>query len=129
MVEVPRLRLLGFAILTVLVGLRELFVQPGSSNWTLAVTLGTGVLAYALASWVIIALLFDRVRKFNIGTLFLAIDVLAFVWALYLTGGDQSWLFFLLFIRVADQANTNFRRALMFAHVTVGSYGLLQDPA
>jgi len=45
--------------------------------------------------------------------------------AIYLTGGEKSWLFFLLFIRAADQANTNFRRALAFAHLAVALYGLM----
>jgi signal transduction histidine kinase/CheY-like chemotaxis protein len=47
------------------------------------------------------------------------------VWVIYMTGGDQSWLFFLLFIRVADQTNTNFRRALLFSHLAVASYAAL----
>ena len=61
----------------------------------------------------------------HLGTLFLSLDVVVFVLAIYLTGADQSWLFFLLFIRAADQANTNFRRALGFAHLAVGLYALL----
>jgi signal transduction histidine kinase len=42
-----------------------------------------------------------------------------------LTGGEKSWLFFLLFIRVADQSNTTFRRALAFAHLAVALYGVM----
>jgi signal transduction histidine kinase/ActR/RegA family two-component response regulator len=124
--DIPKLRLLGFAILTFLVWLHEIVVEPdASSSWLLALTVGWVLLVYALASWAAIALLFDRISRPNLGTVFLAVDILAFVWAIYMTGGDQSWLFFLLFIRVADQTNTNFRRALIFAHVTVGSYILL----
>ena len=48
-----------------------------------------------------------------------------FILAIYFTGADKSWLFFLLFIRTADQANTNFRRALAFAHLSVALYGVL----
>ena len=44
----------------------------------------------------------------------LAVDIFAFAWVIYMTGGDQSWLLLLLLIRVADQANTNFRRAIAF---------------
>jgi signal transduction histidine kinase/ActR/RegA family two-component response regulator len=48
-----------------------------------------------------------------------------FVVAIYLTGGDRSWLFILLFIRVADQANTNFRRALAFGYLSVALYAVM----
>src|SRR5262249_43310901 len=68
---------------------------------------------------------FDRVKAVNLGVAFLAIDLPVFVWVIYMTGGDQSWLFFLLFIRVADQTNTTFRRALLFSHLAVGSYAAL----
>ena len=59
------------------------------------------------------------------GALFLALDIPAFVWVIYETGADNSWLFFLLYIRVADQTNTTFRRAQGFSHVAVASYALL----
>jgi hypothetical protein len=68
---------------------------------------------------------FDKVKRVNLGTLFLFVNVVAFVLAIYLTGADKSWLFFLLFIRPADQANTNFRRALAFAHLSVALYAVL----
>jgi signal transduction histidine kinase/CheY-like chemotaxis protein len=69
--------------------------------------------------------LFERLRPLNLGTLFLALDIPAFVWVIYETGADTSWLFFLLYIRVADQTNTTFKRALGFSHVAVASYALL----
>src|SRR5262245_7350422 len=69
---------------------------------------------------------FEPLRPyFNLGTIFLALDVVVFTIAIYLTGGDRSWLFFLVFIRTADQANTNFRRALVFAHLTVAAYAVM----
>ena len=73
-------------------------------------------------SWTILYFYFDRVQRFNLGTLFLALDIPAFVWAIYLTGAQDSWLFFLLYIRVADQTSTSFKRALRFSHVGVASY-------
>ena len=42
-----------------------------------------------------------------------------------MTGANESWLFFLLFIRVADQASTNFKRALAFGHLSVAGYAAL----
>jgi signal transduction histidine kinase/ActR/RegA family two-component response regulator len=123
-VEVPRLRLLGFAILVFLVALHEIVI-PATSSPRLPLILAAGVVAYSLASWAALYLLFDRVTAVNLGVVFLAVDLLVFVWVIYLTGGDQSWLFFLLFIRVADQTNTNFRRALLFSHLAVASYAAL----
>jgi hypothetical protein len=124
-VDIPRLRVLGMAILTTLVIFHELF-STGSTNWQLPVRIGSALLVYALASWTVLYLFFERCRpRFNLGTLFLAVDIPAFVWVIYQTGADNSWLFFLLYIRVADQTNTTFRRALRFSHVAVASYALL----
>jgi hypothetical protein len=107
-----------------LVGLHEV-VGPGDSNWRLVLVLATSLFAYSFVSWALLYLFFGRAGPVNLGTVFLALDVFAFLWAIYLTGGDQSWLFFILFIRVADQANTSFRRALIFSHITVAGYAML----
>ena len=124
-VDVPRLRILGLAILTVLVVFHEVF-STGETHWQLPLRIAAVLLAYALASWAVLYVFFDAAKpRINLGTLFLALDIPAFVWVIYQTGADNSWLFFLLYIRVADQTNTNFRRALGFSHVAVASYALL----
>ena len=106
-----------------LVILRQAFV-PGS-NYVHPAVLGSILIGYALLSWVVLFAFFDKLGRVHLGTLFLSLDVVIFVVAIYLTGADQSWLFFLLFIRAGDQANTNFRRALGFAHLAVALYALL----
>ena len=111
------------SILLVLVVLRQEFV-PGTNHVHPAV-LGAILFTYALVSWALLFAFFDKAGRIHLGTLFLSVDVVMFVLAIYLTGADQSWLFFLLFIRAGDQANTNFRRALGFAHLAVGLYALL----
>jgi signal transduction histidine kinase len=83
------------------------------------------LLTYGLVSWAVLYAFFEKVTRVNLGTLFLSVDVVAFVLAIYLTGADKSWLFFLLFIRPADQASTTFRRALAFAHLSVAVYAVL----
>jgi signal transduction histidine kinase/ActR/RegA family two-component response regulator len=124
-VEVPRLRLLGIAILTILVVLHEVF-STDATNWTMPVEIGAALALYALASWIVLRLFFERAKPFvNLGTLFLALDIPAFVWVIYQTGGNNSWLFFLLYIRVADQTNTTFKRAITFSHIAVAGYLLL----
>jgi len=123
-VEVPRLRLTGYSILTLLVMLRYAVI-PGDGDahpWLL----GAIVLIFSAVSWVVLYAAFERLRpRVNLGTVFLALDVFVFIVAIYLTGGDRSWLFFLLFIRTADQANTNFRRALAFGHLSVAAYAAM----
>ena len=123
-VEVPTLRLVAFSILTLLVFFRQAFVPDEAGSRP--ILLGAIVLGYSALSWAILHFWFDRVKWLKLGTLFLWIDVAAFVVAIYLTGADKSWLFPLLFIRAADQGHTSFRRALAFAHVSVAAYvGLL----
>jgi signal transduction histidine kinase/ActR/RegA family two-component response regulator len=122
-VEVPALRLMGFSIMTLLVFLRQAFV-PGDTD-SRPFVLGAIVVTYSLASWAVLYAFFDKVKRVHLGTLFLVLDVVLFVVAIYLTGADKSWLIFLLLIRAADQANTNFRRALGFAHLSVALYAVL----
>src|SRR5205823_2072170 len=62
------------------------------------------------------------VDRLDLGVVFLGVDIFAFTWVIYVTGGDQSWLLLLLLIRVADQANTNFRRAIAFGFLSIGAY-------
>ena len=124
-IDVPRLRVLGMAILTGLVIFHEV-LSTGETNWRLPLRIAVVLFSYAIASWAILYAFFDRLKqRVNLGTLFLALDIPAFVWVIYQTGADHSWLFFLLYIRVADQTNTTFKRALGFSHVAVASYALL----
>ncbi|HEY2151871.1 MAG TPA: ATP-binding protein [Vicinamibacterales bacterium] len=121
-VEIPILRLLGFLIVTVLALIHQAFV-PGEPSGA-PIVLGAVVVSYSLVSWAVLYKWFDKTRV-RLGTLFLSLDVFAFIFAIYFTGAEKSWLFFLLFIRTADQANTTFRRALGFAQLSVAAYALL----
>jgi signal transduction histidine kinase/ActR/RegA family two-component response regulator len=122
-VDVPMLRLLGFVFITLLVVLHEAIApQP---DWRLPVRVVAWLFVYGLGSWAALYVFYDRVPRPNLGVVFLALDIFAFAWVIYMTGADQSWLILLLLIRVADQANTNFRRALTFGLVSVLSYALL----
>ena len=121
-VEIPILRLLGFLIVTILAFIHQAFV-PGEPSGS-PLMLGVVVVSYSLVSWAVLYKWFDKTWV-RLGTLFLSLDVFAFIYAIYFTGAEKSWLFFLLFIRTADQANTTFRRALGFAQLSVAAYGLL----
>src|SRR6478736_3520913 len=80
-VELPRLRLLGFAIVTLLVFVRQIVMpdEPGSHP----MLLGAMALAYSLVSWAALYLFFDRVERVNLGTVFLSVDIVAFAVAIY----------------------------------------------
>jgi signal transduction histidine kinase/ActR/RegA family two-component response regulator len=59
----------------------------------------------------------------NLGLLFLVLDLFILIWVMYFSGGENSLLFFLLLLRVADQSATTFRRVMVMAHLTVATYG------
>ena len=126
-VEVPILRVIGFSLITVLVVARyaifpEALAADDAHPWLLA---AIGI-SYSLLAWLALYVGFDPLRPYvNLGTFFLVLDVVVFTIAIYLTGGDRSWLFFLVFIRTADQASTTFKRALTFAHLTVLAYAAM----
>jgi signal transduction histidine kinase/CheY-like chemotaxis protein len=122
-VEVPQLRLLGFGFITLLATLHEwLAPQP---DWRLPIEVAGGLLLYGLGSWAALYFFYDRFERPNPGVVFLAVDIFAFAWVIYMTGADQSWLVLLLLIRVADQANTTFRRALAFGILSIAAYALV----
>jgi signal transduction histidine kinase len=111
------------SILAALVILRQAFVAgAGEAPGTLIAAV---LVVYGLVSWGLLYAFYGRVRRVHLGTVFLCLDVVVFVVTIYLTGADKSWLFFLLFIRAADQANTNSRRALGFVHLSLGVYLLM----
>jgi signal transduction histidine kinase/ActR/RegA family two-component response regulator len=118
-VTVPALRLFGFAMIVWLVVFRQWFIAGG--DWSGALTLAGTLLFYGLVSWGLLYFLYDSITLFNLGSVFLALDLVAFTFAIYETGGDKSWLFILLFIRVADQTNRSFKRALTFGILSVAS--------
>ena len=123
-VDVPVLRVIGFSMIALLVFLRYQFVPETAGIYVAhPVLIGAVAVTYSLLAWAVLYAGFEALKpRFNLGTVFLALDVLVFTAVIYLTGGDRSWLFFLVIIRTADQANTNFKRALAFGHLSVAAY-------
>ncbi|HEX2275835.1 MAG TPA: hypothetical protein VHN13_01760, partial [Candidatus Tectomicrobia bacterium] len=80
------------------------------------------MIGYALISWVILYVFFDKLRHLELGFMFLVIDVFIWTLAIYFSGGEKSLLFWLMVMRVADQINTNFKRVFFFAHLSIASY-------
>jgi signal transduction histidine kinase/DNA-binding NarL/FixJ family response regulator len=121
-VEIPALRVIGTAFLSLGIFLhnRYLLGDPSLEVWT---WLTLGLLAYAGITWGTVRVLYDR--GVDPTLLFLVTDVAAWTLAVYFTGAEKSWLFFILLMRIADQTQTNFRRCLGFTLFATFCYGAM----
>ena len=117
---VPTLRLVGFCLVALFVFLYNAFAG-GQIAPALAARFAALFVLYGLASWLTIYLLYGRTRL-DIGFLFLTLDPLLWTLAIYGSGGENSWLIFLLIVRAADQTSLGSRRVLFFGHVSVACY-------
>ena len=116
----PAFRLLGLTLIAVLVALHTRFVL-GDTDW-IEVDWFVGIAAsYCLISWAALRVFYRRAPQF-LPLFFLVVDVLVFTSAVYVSGGNRSWLFPLVIAHVADQTGTTFRRVLGFAHLGVLCY-------
>ena len=123
-VEVPRLRVFGLSLLTLLVVVHNrLFLPTYSAAELLRFVLVLAV--YAAFSWLALRVYYGRTGPLDLGRAFLTCDIAAFLFAIYHTGGDRSWLVFLLMIRVPDQAGASYRQVRTYAHLSVLGYALL----
>ena len=122
-VEIPLLRLLGSAFLSLGVYLNNRFLLQTASNagW-LRVTIILA--AYCAVSWPLLVMLFGR-AKADLSLAFLVLDLPIWTLAVYYSGAERSWLFFILFLHVADQAQVRFRRALGFVMFGTFCYALM----
>ena len=121
-IVIPRLRVAGFAVLSLAVLLHHalVFGESTSTAWTRYIVI---VAAYCATSWYALHLFFvDLRRHFDLGAVFLASDLSMLSIVVYVTGAERSWLFFVPMLRVVDQTATSFRRALAFAHLAPISY-------
>ena len=120
-VQIPLLRGFGLALLCAYVLLYDLLIAPPFS-WSRYFVLVAIFAVYSTGSWLVLRKSYRKAKPLDLSLLFLVTDLFFFLLVLYRTGADKSLLFFLITIRVADQAFTTFRRVLMFAHLTVGFY-------
>src|SRR3954465_4731584 len=122
---VPRLRLLGFALLSLAALLHNAFIYPGLAafSWTPWGKLVAALFGYGLISWYLLHLFYEEARpSLDLGRVFLATDMWMFSGVIYATGADRSWMFFLPLFRVVDQTQASFRQALAFAHLAPVTY-------
>ncbi|HEX7192756.1 MAG TPA: ATP-binding protein, partial [Thermoanaerobaculia bacterium] len=111
--DIPAMRVVGSAFLTLGVYLNNRFLAPEGSVlspwWIVAIVL----LVYAVVSWVAVRITLFRASR-DLTLLFLFGDIVIWSYAIYATGAEKSWLFFIPVLRVADQMQTNVRRCVAF---------------
>jgi signal transduction histidine kinase/DNA-binding NarL/FixJ family response regulator len=121
-VIVPKLRFAGFALVALTVLLHNYFAfgDPGWSSW-LQLVLVVGI--YSAVSWYLLHLFYADLQKyFDLGLAFLVTDLAFYSLAVYASGGERSWLYFLAIFRVVDQTPISTKRSLLFAHLAPLSY-------
>ncbi|HEY0155711.1 MAG TPA: ATP-binding protein [Thermoanaerobaculia bacterium] len=120
--ELPLVRTIGsiFLALAVWVHNHFLLVHPPDQGFLLTTIV---VAAWAVVSWLAIVAALRRDPPIDLTLPAFAIDVLVWTFAIYQSGAEASWLFFIPLLRVADQVQTTFRRALGFALFGAACYG------
>jgi len=122
--EIPVLRAVGTIFLSLGVFLCDRYFLGITSlaPWLDVTSL---LVLYAGLSWIVIVLFYDAFLPRDLSLVFLVVDVFVWTYVIYATGAAESWLFFILLIRVADQTQTTFRRCLGFALTTTASYAAM----
>ena len=113
-VELPLLRLGGSILLIIGVYVNNRFLAAGATlrGWMLVAAV---VSIYAVVSWALVVFFLRREPSHDLTVATFAGDLIVWTFAIYESGAESSWLFFLPLLRVADQTQTTFRRALAFA--------------
>jgi PAS domain S-box-containing protein len=128
LVEYPLARLVGNAMLLVCVALHNVYVLGGLDAPAFT-RFAIGLTVYSLASWGALHLFWtrcwERPRRLDLGVVFMALDVVAWTFAIYYSGGERSWLFFTMIMRAADQRLAGGRRVLLFGLWSVVCYAAL----
>jgi signal transduction histidine kinase len=120
-VTFPLVRLVGFQLMIiVMIGHNRLLLQI--ADWKPLIVFAVIAEFYCVLSWWALAQWFERVKAVDLGLLFLTTDLALWTGAVYVSGGQASWLFFLLALRVADQSFVSFGRAAAFAHLAPFCY-------
>ncbi len=118
-IEIPRLRVAGSLMLLAAIGLYFRFAlhqSPGASFLWLVLA----ILVYNLISSLALRRFHDQEAKLKLGDVFLFLDLFVLVApTVWYTGGPESWLLFLPFIRVAEHSYRGPKFCLLFSHLGV----------
>src|ERR1051325_10751830 len=123
-VELPLIRLLGSVILSFGVFLHNRYLL-GEQSLRPPLVVSIIVFAYCAISWAALAAFYRRLLPFDLGLFFLFCDIPIWTFAIYFTGAERSWLFFVYLMRVADQVQTTVPRCLAFGAVSVVCYAAM----
>ena len=118
-VQVPLLRFVGFGLLAGAVWFYNRWFADPPEPASIARSYALVVALYGIFAAIALRFFWARFRGFDLGMVFLVLDVFFMTGAVYATGGERSWLLSILMLRVADQAISGARRALAFGHLTV----------
>ena len=119
--QIPALRAVGFGVLCVWVLLYQSLISRSFSMPAFAEFVAI-MAAYCVVSWLVLLYSYNRKHLVDLGLLFLVMDLPCLLYAIHSTGANESLLFFVVVLRVADQAHVSVRRMLLFAHLTVAAY-------
>ncbi len=119
--DVPRLRVIGFAFNTLGVIVHNWLIA-GHVDWVAAGQHAAVLLGYSVVAWFVLAHTWHRVRAVNLGDVFFALDLIPMAYVVYVTGADQSFMWFVFAARAADQVAISFRHALVFSHLSTATY-------
>src|SRR5687768_4925189 len=120
-VAVPALRLLGFMLVAVVLLVHNTLVL-GGVDWRQYGIYVAATFTYALASWAALAAFYRPFARIDLAFVFLVTDIAFWAVAVYVSGGEQSWMFFIVLAHVLDQGTTTVRSVRLFAHLGVLAY-------
>jgi signal transduction histidine kinase/CheY-like chemotaxis protein len=118
---IPGLRALGLTLVIAGVVIHNALVT-GEVVWSAVAAFAVASSVYALVSWLVLRRWYRPDAALDLGLTFLVVDVFFWALAVYITGADQSWIFWIFLLRVADQTTTSFRRTLGFSALAVSGY-------
>ncbi len=125
-VQLPRLRLLGFAAVATLIVSYDVIVRGGALARPDYLALLSLLGAHIVGSWLALRLAYGRTGRIDLSFVFMNVDVLVVLTALLIVGPEHGWLPFFMLGRVADHVNISAARAFYFTHaITIGYAGLL----
>jgi signal transduction histidine kinase/DNA-binding response OmpR family regulator len=122
---VPFNRTVGLNLLLVTVPIHNALLR-GGVDWVALGWFALAIELYVAGSWLVLRRYYHPDARVDLGLVFLVLDAWAIVGTVALTGVTESWLYFLLLLRVADQVVYSYRQTLFFAVLMPALYaGLL----
>ncbi|MEM1177391.1 MAG: response regulator [Acidobacteriota bacterium] len=122
---VPIFRWAGFAMLGVGCFFYNLYIGDPAWNAAWPAFAAVGLIYCAVSGWVLRRYYERLIGRFDLAFAFMAADMPLLLWAIYLTGANESWFIALLLVRTAEQVTSGSRSAFFLAHAGTAGYLLL----